>query len=331
MMEIGTVQVARGEKRSGVISVPGLPAWANPPIVVIRGSAAGPVLGITAGIHGSEYSSIEAAKRLALLIEPSDLLGILIICPIVNIAAFQQRSVYINPLDFLNLNRVFPGQADGSASQRLAAAISKQIIEPSDAFLDLHGGDLVEALTPFSLVSAIGPSEAVARSKCMAVEFGLPHIICSQTAGSTYSNAIAHGKPALLAEAGQQGVLSPEASRLLLRGVLRTLAWMDALTTEGCQRFGWALTPLVEIPTIYPTYSWVEAPTNGMWYPRIDCGSEVQEGQTLGEILSLDDSLQARILAPHRGRVLFLVTSLAINKGDPLLTVASTAAAYKSS
>jgi predicted deacylase len=331
MLEIGTAQAARGEKRRGIVPVPGLPTWANPPVVVIRGSATSPVLSITAGIHGSEYSSIEAAKRLTLEIEPGDLVGVLIICPIVNIAAFQQRSIYINPLDSCNLNRAFPGQSVGSASQRLAAAITGKIIEPADAFVDLHGGDLIEALTPFSLVSAVGPAEAVAQSRRMALEFGLPHIICSQTSGSTYSSAIASGKPALLAEAGEHGVLSREASRALFRGVVRTLAWLGGLTAEGRQRFEWALTPPAETPIIYPSYSWVEAQADGMWYPQIECGAEVQEGQTLGEILSLDDTLRARILAPHQGRVLFLVTSLAINRGDPLLTVASTVSECKSS
>ena len=115
------------------------------PCHVLQGTAAGPTLLVTAGIHGAEYASIAAAQRLAAL-DPTTLSGRLVVVPIVNTSAYFARSIYLNPLDGKNLNRVFPGRADGSASERLAFWLVRELMTGADASLDLHGGDLIEAL-----------------------------------------------------------------------------------------------------------------------------------------------------------------------------------------
>src|SRR5216684_1521178 len=85
------------------------------PCTIIRGRSPGPKLLVTAGVHGAEYSSIEAARRLTAL-DPERLAGELTILPILNIKAFWSHQPYVNPLDGKNINRVFPGDANGTAS-----------------------------------------------------------------------------------------------------------------------------------------------------------------------------------------------------------------------
>src|SRR5258708_36509711 len=90
------------------------------PCTIIRGRKKGPKLLVTAGIHGAEYSAVEAGRRLTKL-TPDEVAGEITILPIVNMGAFWNHQPYFNPLDGKNINRVFPGDAKGTASDRLAA------------------------------------------------------------------------------------------------------------------------------------------------------------------------------------------------------------------
>ena len=128
------------------------------PFAVIQGTRPGPRLLVTAGVHGSEFCSIEAAIRL-MRIPPEQIKGTLTILPIVNTQGFYKRSIYVMPQDGKNLNRMFPGRPDGSTSERVAHWLVTQAYPRADAYLDLHGGDLDEALVPFSIV----PRESDAR------------------------------------------------------------------------------------------------------------------------------------------------------------------------
>src|SRR5882757_355754 len=120
------------------------------PCTIIRGRRPGPKLLVTAGVHGAEYSAIEAGRRLTAL-DPDRLSGELTILPIVNIKAFWSHQPYINPLDGKNINRVFPGDANGTASDRLAAWLVETAMAEMDCYIDLHCGDIIEALLPFAI------------------------------------------------------------------------------------------------------------------------------------------------------------------------------------
>ena len=88
------------------------------PVTVFHGRDSGPVLSLIAGIHGSEYSPIISMQRLPELLDPQAMAGTLIIVHIANLPAFQGRSVYFGPDDLKNLNRSFPGKADGTVTER---------------------------------------------------------------------------------------------------------------------------------------------------------------------------------------------------------------------
>ena len=106
---------------------------------------------MTAGVHGAEYASIAAALDLGQSLEPNDLRGQVIVVPVMNSPAFRARSIYVSPLDGKNLNRVFPGQALGTASEQIADWVFSNVIRQAEYYVDLHGGDLIEALVPFTI------------------------------------------------------------------------------------------------------------------------------------------------------------------------------------
>jgi predicted deacylase len=318
--------VPSGHKARGHLYVRALPEWAYPPLIVIRGGRDGPTLGVTAGVHGAEYSSIEAAVELGVELRPEDLVGSLILCPLVNVPAFQRRSIYVNPLDGINVNRVFPGRSTGTVSEQLARAVTEAVIEPSDRFVDLHGGDMVEALVPFVIYHEGEDPLINEASRWMAAAFGIPHLVRGRTPGSSYEAAAALGKPAILAEAGQQGIVSERAVALHRRGVHRLLEQAGMLTPAAAERLAAgdrAVLPDPEPPVVHEGWHWLNSPATGLWRPAVSCGDSVEEGDLLGVVRNVWGEEVAEVKAPAGGQVLFLVTSLAINEGDPLLAVGS--------
>lgn len=322
-LTIGSAHAGQYEKAWGFLPIEGLPEQYWPPVVIIRGKNQSPLLTVTGGIHGCEYSSIEAAKEVAEDFQPQDLNGTVVVCSIANLAAFFSRRAFLNPLDDKNLNRSFPGDPTGSPSQRLAYHLAQSLILPADAYIDLHGGDIVEALVPFTLYQ-LGPSPEIDKeSRSLALQFGIPIIIRARTPGSTCECAVNLGKPAILAEAGQQGILSSEAVKLLKRGVCRVLNSLGSLTEEATDRF----LSIAERKTqpkerVFLEEDWVRSPALGLWYPAISCGDSVEKGQVLGQICNFFGEILASVKAEHDGLIVFLLTSLAVNEGDALLAIA---------
>lgn len=283
------------------------------PCFVSRGSVEGPTVLITAGIHGAEYASIAAAQRLA-RITPASLHGKLIVVPIVNVSAFFSRSVYVTPEDGKNLNRVFPGQRDGTYSEILASWLTG-LLEGVDGYLDLHGGDLIEALTPFA-IHAPGAGAVARRAAELADAFGLPYRIEDAGKGMTFSAAHDLGIPAVLAEAGGQG-LWPEASiSTLTDGAKRMLHKLGMLEASS---------PSETRTTVLSRFSWSRSTANGCWYPAIEVGEHVHAGQVLGVVTDVLGEIQQEAKSAVDGIVMFSVTSLAINEGDPLVGVGAAA------
>src|SRR3982074_2077023 len=120
------------------------------PVTTIRGAGPGPVLALIAGNHGYEYPPILALQRLRTLIDPAKLKGTIIMVHVANMPSFLGRTVYFSPVDGKNLNRVYPGRKDGTVSERIAYAITTEVIEKADYVVDLHCGDGNESLRPYS-------------------------------------------------------------------------------------------------------------------------------------------------------------------------------------
>ena len=282
------------------------------PLFLIAGTEPGPTLVVTAGIHGAEYACIAAALELGQSLEPEDLRGRMVIVPIANMPAFRARSIYVCPLDGVNLNRVFPGKADGTAAEQLAFWLFENVIQQADYYLDMHGGDMIEALIPFSIYNRSGDDVVDQKSMELARVFGIHYIVRSETRGSTYSAAAAAGIPAMMAESGGQGIWAPEAVAVLTGGadrLMRQLAMLDAPAPDP-------------VPTVVlDKFLWLRSEHDGYYYPTVEVGETVQEGQRIGSIADFEGNLLQAVQAPADGRVLFLVTSLAINKADPLLAV----------
>ena len=120
------------------------------PVAVVRGRATGPQVTVLAGVHGCEYSAMSAARRFIRELGGEPVAGQVAIVPVLNIPAFTERSPFVVPEDGKNLNRSFPGDPAGSLTERLADAVVTRFIRGTDALIDMHSGDMVEDLVPFT-------------------------------------------------------------------------------------------------------------------------------------------------------------------------------------
>lgn len=281
-------------------------------LFLINGSRPGPTLVVTAGVHAAEYASIAAALDFGQSLQPEGLTGRIIVLPVMNTPGFGLRSIYTCPLDGKNLNRVFPGNPQGSGSEQLADWVFCNVIRQADYYVDLHGGDLIEALIPFTIFFRSGDEKVDRISQEMGQAFGIRYLVRSETVGSAYSAAAQAGIPAILAEAGGQGIWRTEDVALHRQGLERLLRHLGMTA-------GPAPAPLPS--TLLDRFLWLRSEHNGFWYPAIAVGDAVRQGQELGRVLDYQGKVLQTALAPADGTVLFLVTALAINQGDPLLAV----------
>ena len=202
------------------------------PVIEARGSQDGPRACLIAGIHGCEYASMEALTRFMARLDTDALRGSIVAAPIVNVTAFRGRSPFVTPEDGKNLNRCFPGRADGTHSEQLAHHVFTELISGSDLLIDLHGGDLVEALEPFTLFDA---SPVADRAEALARAYGLRYVIRGpeqRIEGTTSAAAADAGIPGITPEAGGCGLMEEDAIRAHTDGLANALRQAGMLDGE---------------------------------------------------------------------------------------------------
>ncbi len=311
-LTVGTLSASRGQKVAGTQSLALGNQVSDLPVFLINGNSDGPTLVVTGGIHGAEYASIEAALRLGQTLEPNQLRGRVIIVPVVDMPAFKARTIYVCPIDGKNPNRVFPGNANGTAAEQLAYWLTENVIKQGNYYVDLHGGDLNEALVPFTLFQKFGNAELDQKSLEMARVFGIRYLVSSEVKGSTTSAAAMAGVPGILAESGGQGIWREEHIAAHSNGLNRLLRHLGMI--PGAQP--------ESLPTqVMDRFEWLRSEHDGYYYPRVQVGDVVKTGQDLGRVADFRGTTLQAISAPIDGTVLFLVSSLAMNKGDPLLAI----------
>jgi predicted deacylase len=279
-------------------------------VIDLAGAGDGPRLTVLAGVHGCEYAPMAAVRRWARALAGRELRGTVRAVPVLNIPAFRARAPFVVPDDGKNLNRCFPGDPGGSLADRLAHAAFTQLIAGSDALVDVHAGDMVEALEPIALYDA-GPAEA--RALELATAYGLGYVIRQEpgpgrAVGGTTSTAAADaGIPAIIAEAGGCGMVEPAAVDAHVHGLDRVLALLGMAGDPAP-----AADP-AGAPVRLDRFLWLRSTSEGWWEPSVRPGEQVAEGQVLGTVSSLDGAqvLQS-VTAPAPGVPMFITSSPAV-------------------
>ena len=171
-LRVADLEAKPGEKVSGYVHVIG--AEFGIPVTLICGEKEGGTVLISGGVHNAEYVGIECGTVLAKQLQPEDIKGILIMIHIVNVNGFQARTVSVSAEDGKNLNRVFPGNENGTYTDKLAYFMEKEIFSKVDYYIDVHNGDWFEDLTPFIYCVGNAPAETVAEAERMAQAADMP-------------------------------------------------------------------------------------------------------------------------------------------------------------
>ena len=319
------LEVPAGERISGKLQVNGGADGVETfiPVTVFHGRDSGPVLSLIAGIHGSEYSPIISMQRLPELLDPQAMAGTLIIVHIANLPAFQGRSVYFGPDDLKNLNRSFPGKADGTVTERIAFTLSEEIMPLSDYLIDIHSGDGNESLRPSysAYYAEAGGTEVVGQSRRLAVAFGLETIV--QFAGSysslddaiyTSAQSVTRGIPSIDVESGELGVIDDVFIDPITDGAMSVLRELGMVAGE----------PIVPAnPLFISDRARVYSEYEGIWHKNmlVQTGDYVTEGTELGVITDYFGKELQTVVAPASGILLILFETPPVNVDDNIAVI----------
>ena len=278
------------------------------PHVLLCGEQPGPTVLITAGIHNAEYVGIQAAIELSNELDVSTLRGNVVLVPLVNRSGFENRTMSRVFEDGKNLNRVFPGNREGSEAERLAHMLFEVFIRNADAYIDLHCGDGYETLIPYCYYLGDAPAEETAKRmvECVNVKY----VVRSHCrTGGAYNLASLHGVPSVLIERGQLSLFSREEIEADKADVCNILRRLGVLNGD------WIRYPKQELLEYND-----DAPCTGCWYPEKKPGDRFRKGEKLGEIRDYFGKSLFTELAPADGVLLYQTASLNIIEKGPMVS-----------
>jgi predicted deacylase len=370
MISIGDLTASSGQKISGnvPIHVPedrstgiytcstcsNATIESNIPITIVNGILDGPTVLVLSGIHGSEYVPIMATQRLAKDLDPSALQGSVILVHIANLPAYLGRTVYTSPADGKNLNRVFPGNPNGTLSERIANFLVQDVYPVANYVLDMHSGDANEQLGPSytAYYGKAGSPEVIQASKSMAIAFGLDLMVEFQweLLGNNNNNnntskaiwagsaAVVRGIPSIDVEiAPGMGTSHSDSIDQAYKGVMRVMVYLGMLprkaititipdtstrTVSGIDKDN------VEEhknhkPCLVKERHFIEAPLKGSWVPLVDTGTFVARGTSLGYMTDFYGRRKIfEAPAPSNGLLLIRYESPPVLEGDTLAVIA---------
>jgi len=311
-LSLGGASAAPGEKSTGFIDV-GDNSY-RIPVAIINSASPGRTLGLLGGTHGTEFASVEAVIRVIRALDPSEMRGAVLAATVLNRSQFEKRTQYTSPVDGLNLNGVFPGDASGSLTQRVAHAAFEGIASRCDALVDCHGGDIDEDIRGFVVAAEGRDADVNAESLALASCFpcSLTHVFPASGAMSLSAQSL-YGVPCIMSEAGTPFPVREEAVRFHFDGVMNVLRYMGILEGE----------PKRWVQRVSRKRLKVLASESGAWHPSVELDEEVKAGDELGRVTDLFGNVLQVARAPEGGVVGMTRCFYSVNRGETLAVVSA--------
>ena len=315
---IRDIAAKRGAKQHGYLTV-GETAMGpiQIPLVIVHGAKAGPTLCITAGVHAAEYPAIDAVLRTIVGLDPAVLSGTVIAVTVINTPMFRARSGFVSPIDGLNLNRMFPGKADGTITEVMAHVLLTEIVARADFHIDCHGGDLPEILWPYAGYAMTGNTSVDERGEAMVRVYS-PQIVALYREGSalpptkgSFTHEVARrGIPSMLAESGSAGGLDPADVQTHMNGLQNVMRFFKMLPGD----------PVILSKRVMAAGQFVvDARHGGLLRLAIGIGDEIKKGQQIAEVCDVFGNVVEKIVSPADGIARLIWTHKAVNTGDPVV------------
>lgn len=270
------------------------------PVLVVNGAKAGPVLCLTAAVHGDELNGIEVVRRVMYALKAEELSGTVIGVPIVNLQGFHRGSRYLP--DRRDLNRFFPGNPQGSSASRIAHSFFREVVSHCDALVDLHTGSFHRINMP-QLRADLSQPEVVKLTQ----GFGATAVLHSEGAIGTLRRAATdNGIPAVTLEAGGSMHLKEEAISHGVKGIntlISTLGMGKKMSFWGAPE------------PVYYHSTWVRTNRGGILFSKVELGERVDKGDLLGTITDPITNVRSEIVAPFKGRILGMAVNQVVMPG----------------
>jgi predicted deacylase len=283
------------------------------PVVVIAGAKEGKKVCFLAGTHGTEYASIEALIRATRELDPSQMSGSVVAVTVLNGPHFEHRTAFLSPIDQLNQNRQFPGDPNGTLSQRTAYVVFEELVSKCNALADLHGGDIGEDIDSMVIAGGGGGEEvekmAVDMARCFPTEY--IQKFPENLSGLSMSAQRLYGIPCVTSEAGTPYPVRKRHVNFHFEGIMNILKYFRVIPGE---------LKLVDA-VINPKTHRFNASYGGIWRCFTDLGSKVHKDQVVGEVTDLFGNVLETVKAPEDSKVTFLRTFYSVNIGERLIAL----------
>jgi predicted deacylase len=218
---------------------------------------------------------------------------------------------------------MFPGNPNGTISERIAHALTTEVIDRATHLIDMHCGDGNESLRPYSYWSPVGDEKLDHASREMVLAFGLDHIVIDRERPTdpkktlyVSTTAEVRGKPAITTESGGMGLTDEESVSAHQSGALSVTAQLGIMDAPSVR---------VTHPVWYEKTEVLRAPVTGVWRPAVDRMHSVAKDALLGRILDPFGNVLREIRAPFAGEMLYIVATPPVTEGEPLGMVAAQA------
>jgi len=279
------------------------------PVHIMHGKKEGPVLFVSAAIHGDEILGAEIIRRLVSKLTVEKVRGTLLLIPIVNTYGFISNSRYLP--DRRDLNRSFPGSKTGSLAGQLAYKFMEEIVSRSDYGIDLHTAAIHRENLP-----QIRADLASNDVKDMAAAFNAPIILKADIRdGSLREASQSVGVNTLLYEAGEALRFNEFAVRIGVKGVMRVMQYLGMLHRRGFAQGS-------KEPVMSKLSVWVRAPSGGLMRLLKGLGDAVEKGEVLSIVSDPLGYEEKELRAPISGIVIGRSNMPAVNQGDAIFHIA---------
>ncbi|MFM7607191.1 MAG: succinylglutamate desuccinylase/aspartoacylase family protein [Prosthecobacter sp.] len=317
-------------KQQGFLHVPyshNLGGWANvmiPMTVIARGK--GPTVLVLGGNHGDEYQGQIAIMKLARQLTPEKVTGRVILIPSLNLPA-ARAATRLSPLDGINMNRAFPGDAEGPVTSQIAHYLRTVLFPTSDVVIDIHSGGRSMEFVPCSHMHLVSDREQRAKMFAAMLAWGTEFcFIYSDIAGSGLLPVEAEnqGKLVITTELGGGECIPASVHRIAQNGLRNVLIHVGALKGREQPRKAPAT-----ITQATNREDYILAHQSGIFEIAIDLGAKVKKGQIVGYIHHLErpDRAPEEIIAASSGYLITMRAPCLTQQGDCVAVIARSVSA----
>ena len=273
------------------------------PIHVRRAAADGPVVFVTAALHGDEINGTGAIRQLIQDADLRLLKGSVVLVPVLNLLGFDRHSRYLP--DRRDLNRSFPGSTTGSLASRMARTIFDEIVSRCHYGIDLHTAAVRRTNYPNVRGDLTDP-----KVRWLAEAFGC-HIIINGKGpkGALRREASIVGCPTIIMEGGEVWKVEPGIVQSATRGIKNVLRTLEMLGGDVEQP---------EYQVVIEKSKWIRAESGGFLQFHIRPGDIIEKDQPLATNTTLLGHERSILQAPFDSVVIGMTTLPAVSPGEPV-------------